>query len=65
MSRIIMISSLTALLAACGTPSPSETAWTRARLACADVGIDPGSAGYGQCVADLDESLWDEQRPVN
>jgi hypothetical protein len=27
------------------------------RLACADVGIDPGSRAFDQCVDDLDQSL--------
>jgi hypothetical protein len=27
-------------------------------LACADVGIDPGSPVFSQCVADLHHSLW-------
>jgi hypothetical protein len=35
--------------------------WTQARLACADVGIDPSSAAFGQCVFDLYYSLWDAQ----
>jgi hypothetical protein len=41
--------------------SANQTAWAQARLACADVGIDPGSASFGQCVSDLYYSLWDEQ----
>ena len=67
MSRIMLICSLTALLAAGGTRSASaiesanQTAWAQARLACADVGIDPGSAAFGQCVVDLYYSLWDEE----
>jgi len=24
------------------------------------MGIDPGSLTFGQCVADLDQSLWDD-----
>jgi hypothetical protein len=30
-------------------------------LACADVGIDPNSAAFDQCVFDLYYSVWDEQ----
>jgi len=33
----------------------------QARLACADVGIDPGNPAFGQCVFDLYYSLWNEQ----
>ena len=67
MSRIILICSFAALLAVSGTrsanaiESANQTAWAQARLACADVGIDPGSASFGQCVSDLYYSLWDEQ----
>jgi hypothetical protein len=67
MSRIILIGSFAALLAASGTESANatesanQTAWEQARLACADVGIAPGSGAFGQCVFDLYYSLWDEQ----
>jgi hypothetical protein len=67
MSRIILIGSFAALLLASGTQganaieSANQTAWAQARLACADVGIDPGSSAFGQCVFDLYYSLWDEQ----
>ena len=67
MSRIMLICSLAALLAAGSTQSASavesanQTAWARARLACADVGIEPGSSAFDQCVADLYYSLWQEQ----
>jgi hypothetical protein len=67
MSRIMLICSLAAVLAAGGTQSASaiesanQTAWGQARLACADVGIAPGSGAFGQCVVDLYYSLWDEQ----
>ena len=60
MSRIISIC-FAALLWSCGTVSAHEDDWARARLACADVGIDPGSAVFGDCVFDLYYSLWDEQ----
>jgi hypothetical protein len=44
-----------------GTLSAHQNDWPQARLACADVGIDPSSAAFGQCVFDLYYSLWDEQ----
>ena len=59
MSRIMLICALAALLAAGSTQSASavesanQTAWAQARLACADVGIDPGSSVFGECVLDL------------
>jgi hypothetical protein len=67
MSRIILIYSFAALLAGCGTQSTNtiqsanQGAWAQDSLACADVGIDPGSAAFSQCVADLRHSLWAEQ----
>jgi hypothetical protein len=67
MSRIMLICALAALLAAGSTQSASavesanKTAWAQARLACADVGIAPGSGAFGECVADLYYSLWDEE----
>jgi hypothetical protein len=67
MSRIILIGSFAGVLAAGCTQganaieSASQTAWALAGLACADVGIDPGSSVFGQCVFDLYYSLWKEQ----
>jgi hypothetical protein len=67
MLRIVSICCVAALLAAASTHSAnaienaSQTGWARARLACAEVGIDPGSAAFGQCVFDLYWSLWNEQ----
>jgi hypothetical protein len=64
MSRIIVISSFAAVLSASGTlsanaaQSANQSEWAQYRLACADVGIDPGSAAFNQCVADLHHSLW-------
>jgi hypothetical protein len=67
MSRIILICFFAALLAAGGSQganafaSANQTAWAQARLACADVGIDPGNAAFDQCVVDLYYSLWNEE----
>jgi hypothetical protein len=67
MSRIILIGSFAALLAAGSTQSANaiesanQTAWKQARMACADVGVVPGSGAFRQCVFDLYYSVWDEQ----
>jgi hypothetical protein len=67
MSRMILISSLAYLLAACGTPSltdyQSAAQNTRAQegLACADVGISRGSNFFSRCVTGLHNNLWAEQ----
>ena len=67
MSRMILISSLACLLAACGTPSATDyqsaaqNTRTQEGLACADVGISPGSDFFSRCVTDLHNNLWAEQ----
>jgi hypothetical protein len=64
MSRFILICSFAATLAAAAAQSADaaesaqKSAWVRDSLACADVGIDPGSPLFSQCVADLHHSLW-------
>ena len=62
MSRLALICSIALLLAAGGIQSiyAAESDWDKDRLACAAVGIDPGSAVFSQCVADLHHSLWAE-----
>jgi hypothetical protein len=67
MSRIMLVSSLAVLLAASGTHSANaiqganQDSSVLYSLACADVGIDPGSAAFSQCVAHLHHSLWAEE----
>jgi hypothetical protein len=39
-------------------PSVDQDDWARYNQACAEVGIDPGSPIFLQCVTDLDHSLW-------
>jgi hypothetical protein len=64
MSRFVLICSFAATLAACVTQnadtveSANKSAWTQDSLACADLGIDPGSPIFSQCVANLQYSLW-------
>ena len=65
MSRIILTCSLAALLMGGGCANAiknaNQTDWAQAPLACADVGIDPGSPAFGQCVFDLYHSVWSKQ----
>jgi hypothetical protein len=61
MSRMILICSFAALLGSCSGVSADRDNWAQARLACADVGIAPGSGAFGQCVLDLYYSLWNEE----
>ena len=64
MSRFVLICSFAATLAASVThnvdaaQSAYKSAWVQDSLACADIGIDPGSPIFSRCVADLHHSLW-------
>ena len=64
MVHLVLICSFAAVLAANGTvaANAAQDTWCKDRLACAAVGIDPGSAAFNfnQCVADLHHSLWAE-----
>jgi hypothetical protein len=57
MSRIVLLCCCAALLGSCVTSSEAKIDWEHARLACADVGIDPGSALFDRCVANLYNTL--------
>jgi hypothetical protein len=61
MSRIALIYAFAVLLGSYGAVSAHQHDWAQARLACADVGLDPGSGAFDQCVFDLYYSVWDEQ----
>jgi hypothetical protein len=61
MSRITLTCCFAALLGACTSLSANRIDWEHARLACADVGIDPGSSAFGTCVSNLYYSLYQEQ----
>jgi hypothetical protein len=58
MSRIALTCCFAALLGSCGTLSANKIDWEHARLACADVGLEPGSSAFDQCVTNLYSSLW-------
>jgi len=63
MSRFILICSFAPLAASAtqsadAAESAEKSAWVQDSLACADLGIDPGSPIFSQCVADLHHSLW-------
>ena len=61
MSRTILICSFVAALLVSGTVNANQSDWQQARLACADVGIEPGSSAFDQCVTNLYYSLWEQQ----
>ena len=60
MSRVVLTFCFAALLCSCVNPSAANIDWEHARLACADVGIDPGNSLYDRCVANLYHSLWEQ-----
>ena len=61
MSRIVLICCFAAVLGSCVTSSAGNVDWEHARLACADVGIAPGSSIFDRCVSNLYYTLWQEQ----
>ena len=61
MSRLFLTCSFALLFGSCSTLTGNNIDWEHARLACADVGISPGSSIFDQCVSNLYHSLWWEQ----
>jgi hypothetical protein len=64
MSRIAVTCCFAALLGSCVTPSVNKIDLEHARLACADVGIAPGSGEFDQCATNLYQHLWQVQNLV-
>jgi len=64
MTRLFIVVFCTALLPACAAVDADQAQASKERLACADVGLTPGSPSFGQCVADLRETLWADENPV-
>jgi hypothetical protein len=76
MSRIALTCCFAALLGSCGPLGVNNIDWEHARLACADVGIEPGTSvvlgydpsdrRYDTCIRSLDRSLaeWDQSQAV-
>jgi hypothetical protein len=48
-----------AILAACAGPSAGTVRLAQERHACAEMGIDPGSDAFGQCVGNLDATMFE------
>ena len=61
MLRIALICCFAALLGSCGTASVSKIDLEHARLACADIGVEPGSSTFDQCASNLYYSMWQSQ----
>ena len=60
MTRLMLICSFAASLAACAAQSSDadKNTWGHENLACADAGIDPSSPIFRKCVDDLHQSIW-------
>jgi len=61
MARIFVTCCFAVLLGSCVAPNVANIDWEHARLACADVGIAPGSSIFDRCVSNLYYTLWQEQ----
>jgi len=61
MSRITLTCCFAALLGSCSAPSANHIDVEHARLACADLGLEPGTSAFDQCSSNLYYSLWQEQ----
>jgi hypothetical protein len=59
LSYIIPMGGLLMLSAACASPSAGTVQLAQERHSCAELGIDPGSDGFGQCVANLDATMFE------
>lgn len=47
------------MLTACAGPSANTVQLAQERRTCAQMGIDPGSEAFGQCVGNLDASMFE------
>jgi hypothetical protein len=47
------------MLAACTGPSANTVQLAQEHHSCAELGIDPGSQAFGQCVANLDMTMFE------
>jgi hypothetical protein len=56
---IILPVAAISLLGACAGPSANTVQLAEERHSCAEMGIDPGSAAFGQCVGNLDQSMFE------
>jgi hypothetical protein len=47
------------MLTACAGPSANTVQLAQERHTCAEMGIDPGSQAFGQCVGNLDTTMFE------
>ena len=56
---IVPMASLVVLTTACASQSANTVQLAQERQTCAQMGIAPGSGSFGQCVANLDMTMFD------
>jgi hypothetical protein len=61
LSRIVPMAGLLMLTAACASPDANTVQLAQERQSCAEIGIDPGSDAFGQCVGNLDMTMFDAE----
>ena len=61
MSRFAFLVFFAAMLPASESALADQSMFMKERLACAETGADPTGRAFAQCVADLDQSLAQEQ----
>jgi hypothetical protein len=61
LSHIVPMAGLLMLTAACASPSANTVQLAQERHSCAELGIAPGSGAFGQCVANLDATMFDAE----
>jgi hypothetical protein len=57
--RLVAVSCLFLVLAACAGPSNSQVQLAQEQHSCAALGLAPGSQAFGQCVGNLDASIFE------
>jgi hypothetical protein len=59
LSYIVPMAGLVMLTAACTGPSANTVQLAQERHSCAELGIDPGSEAFAQCVGNLDATMFE------
>jgi hypothetical protein len=55
--RIVSVLAVSVILASCGAVSPNDVQLQRARTACEQVGLAPGSSDVSECATNLHATL--------
>jgi hypothetical protein len=59
LALILPMAGLLVATTACASQSPNSIQLAQERHSCAEMGIDPGSEAFGQCVANLDMTMFE------